>query len=125
MTAGLDLDPDQRDELARLLGGDSLGALLNDWSRFVTEVERGYRDSIYEYENDLSVRDLLERVVTAASPGLRAKLERAVADDDRRFRAATEETDRPLRALGDPPWWWRRVPTRLVGELADDLESYG
>jgi hypothetical protein len=124
MSADLDLDPQQRDELARLLAGDSLGALLGDWQRFVTAVERGYDDSIYEYTNDLSVRDVLERVIAGASPGLRAQLEAETAEHDRRFEAATEEAARPLSAREDPPWWWRRVPVRRVGELADDLESF-
>jgi hypothetical protein len=124
VTADLHLDPEQREELTRLLGGDTLGSLLGDWQRFVTAVERGYDDSIYEYTNDLSVRDRLERVVAGASPGLRDQLERAVAEDDRRFTAATEEAARPLGATRTT-WWWRRVPVRRVGELADDLESLG
>jgi hypothetical protein len=133
MSASLDLSPDERDELARLLAElaarsgreDSLGAMLGRWSRFVTRVERGYDDSIYEYTNDLSVRDRLERVIVGAGPGLRAKIEGRVAADDRRFEAATEESARPLGEFGQngPPWWWRRVPRRRVGELADDLES--
>jgi hypothetical protein len=121
MTARLELDPQQRDELARLLAGDTLGALLQDWRRFVGEVERGYDDSIYEYTNDIAVRDRLERVVAGASPGLRAQLERALADDDRRFAAATEAAARPL---GRSPWA-QRVPTRRVGELAEDLAALG
>jgi hypothetical protein len=111
---------EQREELAGLLGGDSLGSLLHEWQRFVTAVERGYDDSIYEYTNDLSVRDRLERVVAGAGPGLRAQLERTLAADDARFEAATEEAPRPLGATY-ATWWWRRVPRRLVGELADDL----
>ena len=39
MTADLDLDPEQREELARLLDGATLGSLLQKWGRFVTEVE--------------------------------------------------------------------------------------
>ena len=93
---GHPLDPEQREELARLLGEDSLGALLRDWSNLVTEVERGYDDSIYEYTNDLSVRDRLADVAAAAGPGLRAKLDRALAEDDRRFAAATEASPRAL-----------------------------
>ena len=89
---------------------------------FVTAVERGYDDSIYEYTNDLSVRDRLERVVAGASPGLRAQLEQALAADDGRFEAATEEAERPLGARYTT-WWWRRVPRRRVGELADDLRA--
>jgi hypothetical protein len=124
MTADLDLDPQQREELARLLGEDSLGALLVDWRRFVSEVERGYEDSIYDYENDLSVRDRLERLVGAASPGLRTQVEGALAEPDRRFTAATKEAARPL-GVTFTTWWWRRVPVRLVGELAEDLRSLG
>jgi hypothetical protein len=121
VSARLELAPEQRDELARLLEGDSLGALLQDWNRLVTEVERGYDDSIYEYTNDISVRDRLERVIARASPGLRAQLEGAVAEDDRRFAAATEEAARPLGKSA----WAQRVPTRRVGELAEDLAALG
>ena len=97
--------------------------MLRRWSDFVTAVERGYDDSIYEYTNDLSVRDHLERVVAGAGPGLRAKLDAALAADDRRFTAATEEAARPLGA--DSSSWWGRVPRRRVGELAEDLKSLG
>jgi hypothetical protein len=116
----LDLGPGERDELARLLAGDSLGALLKRWSAFVTQVERGYGDSIYEYTNDLTVRDRLQRLADAASPGLRARLEDALAGDDRRFEAATEDSPRPL-AADRPARWWRRIPRRRTGELAEDL----
>jgi hypothetical protein len=114
----MDLTPDEREELARLLGDDSLHA----WAAFVTQVERGYDDSIYEYTNDLTVRDRLERVVQGASPGLQAKLHARLADDDARFEQATEDSARPL-AADRPGWWWRRVPRRRSGELAEDLES--
>jgi hypothetical protein len=121
VSARLELAPEERDELARLLGDDSLGALLQDWSRFVTEVERGYDDSIYEYTNDLSVRARLDGVVAGASAGLRAQLERALAEDDRRFAAATEEAARPL---GNSRWA-QRVPTRRTAELGEDLAALG
>ena len=134
MSARLDLTPEEREELARLLAElaartgreDSLDAMLGRWSSFVTTVERGYDDSIYEYTNDLSVRDRLERLAAGAGPGLRAKLEGAVAEDDRRFEAATEEAARALGVFADgAPAWWRRVPRRRVGELAEDLDALG
>ena len=134
MSADLDLTHEEREELARLLAElaartgreDSLGAMLGRWSAFVTTVERGYEDSIYEYTNDLSVRDRLERVAAEAGPALRAKLHGALADDDRRFAAATVEADRALGEFADEaPSWWRRVPRRRVGELAEDLDALG
>jgi len=117
VSANLDLTPEERDELARLLGEDTLGALLRGWSQLVTQVERGYDDSVYEYTNDLSVRKRLDELTAGAGPGLRAKLEAALADADRRFMAATEEARRPLGKSR----WAHRVPRRLVGELAEDL----
>jgi hypothetical protein len=135
MSARLDLSPDEQQELARLLAEltersgreDSLDAMLHRWNDCVTRVERGYGDSIYEYTNDLSVRDRLERVVQGAGSGLRARLQGGLAEGDRRFEAATEESARPLGEFGEasPPWWWRRVPRRRAGELAEDLESLG
>ena len=134
MSARLDLTEEEREELAHLLAElaartgreDSLNAMLGRWSAFVTTVERGYDDSIYEYTNDLSVRDRLEGVAAGAGPALRAKLHGALADDDRRFAAATQEADRALGEFaGEAPSWWRRVPRRRVGELAEDLDALG
>ena len=134
MSARLDLSPDEQQELARLLAElatssgreQSLGAMLRGWDELVRQIERGYGDSIYEYTDDLSVRDRLERVVEGAGSALRAKLQARLDESDRRFEAATEESARPLakpRDMRAP--WWHRVPVRRIGELADDLESLG
>ena len=134
MSARLDLTPEEREELGRVLSElaartgreDSLDAMLGRWSAFVTTVERGYEDSIYEYTNDLSVRDRLEGVAAGAGPALRAKLHGALAEHDRRFAAATEEAGRPLGEFAEgAPSWWRRVPRRRAGELAEDLDALG
>jgi hypothetical protein len=45
----------------------SLQQLTADWDRFVSHVEEGYSDSIYEYTNDLSIRDLLEKLINGES----------------------------------------------------------
>lgn len=134
MSARLDLTREEREELARLLADlaertgreDSLDAMLGRWSAFVSTVERGYEDSVYEYTNDLSVRDRLESVAAGAGPELRAKLNGALVGDDRRFEAATAQAARALGEFGEEaPSWWRRVPRRRVGELAEDLDSLG
>lgn len=131
MSARLDLTQTERDELARLLAEltppeDSLNALLGAWRAFVSAVERGYESSIYEYTNDLALRDRLERVAAGAGEALAAKLRGAFAEDDRRFAAATEAAARPLGEFaGEPPPWWRRVPRCRTGELAEDLAALG
>jgi hypothetical protein len=134
MSARLDLTPEEREELARLLAElaartgreDSLDAMLARWGAFVATVERGYDDSIYEYTNDLSVRDRLEGVAAGAGPALRAKLHGALAEDDRQFEAATQEADRPLGEFAEEaPSRWVREPRRRAGELAGDLAALG
>jgi len=133
MSVSLDLTPTEREELHALLGAidaavpdRSLNGLLGDWASLVTAIESGYDDSIYEYTNDLAVRDQLEDLIQAAPSGLRAKIQSAVAPVDARFTTATEQAARPLSAASDQlPAWWDRVPTRRIGELADDLEALG
>jgi hypothetical protein len=126
MNMRLDLAPEERTELKELLRGASLHQLLGRWAEFVRGVERGYDDSIYEYTNDLSVRDSLEELISASSSTLAAKLRGEFAPIDERFTNATEPAKRPLsHAYGDLPSWWRRVPKRREGELAEDLKAMG
>lgn len=133
MSVSLDLTAAEREELQALLGSTdaaaptrSLNELIGGWARLVTAIERGYDDSIYEYTNDLGVRDRLEGLIQAAPSGLRAKIQSAVAPLDARFTTATEQAARPLSAAGSQfQAWWHRVPTRRDGELADDLEALG
>lgn len=126
MSVSLDLAPEERSELETLLRGASLNQLLGQWSELVRAVERGYDDSIYEYTNDLSVRDRLQDLIAASSSTLADKLRGELAPIDERFTAATEAAARPLSAApGDLAPWWRRVPRRRDGEFADDLEAMG
>lgn len=133
MNLRVELNPEERSELESLLRQTaaestqrSLNELLGHWSDFVRAVERGYDDSVYEYTNDLSVRDRLEKLVAAASPTLRQKLESVIAPVDERFAVATEPAARSLsETVGNVASWWRRVPKLRVGELADDLEAMG
>jgi hypothetical protein len=129
MSLALDLTPEERQQLASLLESAraaSLGELFGHWEALVRAVERGYDDNVYEYTNDLSVRDRLQSLVAGSSPALRAKLVGALAPIDERFAVATEPAARPLCAdPGDLASWWRRVPTRRKGELANDLDAMG
>ncbi|MBI4422096.1 MAG: hypothetical protein HY554_00120 [Elusimicrobia bacterium] len=101
-------------------------ALLSQWRSFVAEVERGYSWTLYEYQNDLSVRDQIDEILKALPASMRHQLSAPLAEADRRFEDATAPCARPVirgeRRLGA---WYRRVPKRAVGELEDDLREEG
>ena len=101
---------------------------LSQWRRFVLAVEEGYQLTIYDYTNDLSTRDLLEKMVQQASCGLLARFKEQLVEWDRRFLAATRRVKRPLipalegEHLG---WWWYRIPKTSGRELEEDLRQLG
>ena len=102
--------------------------LLSQWRRFVLAVEEGYQLTIYDYTNDLSTRDLLEKMVQQAPCGLLSRLKAQLAEWDRRFLAATRRVKRPLLPAleGEPlDWWWYRVPKKPGRELLEDLRQEG
>lgn len=98
--------------------------MVTQWDEFVEACETGYYSTIYDYENERSVRDLLDRALH--DPILRKypqtdELRQQVERIDQRFR----QTCRDDVSFGGPdrPWWKRCVPRRAEGELAEDLES--
>lgn len=105
----------------------TLPLMLERWENFVSEVEKGYDNSIYEYTNDLSVRDLLQVVIDNSPLALRDKLIRALLIWDERFKKATEESNRSILSDKEksPAWWWFRVPVNPGSELKTDLQSDG
>lgn len=104
----------------------TLAYLLDRWFWFVGAVEQGYDDSIYEYTNDLSVRDLLESVIDACPAPLGNRLMDRLGEWDGRFLKATAPWPKPLltqEGSEEPSWWWVRVPVRLGTELEKDLKE--
>ncbi|HYZ79082.1 MAG TPA: hypothetical protein VE596_17080 [Gaiellaceae bacterium] len=102
----------------------TLTGLIGGWREVIDQIEDGYEDNVYEYWNDVSVRDLLDEVLAVVPEGsVRAWVTKEVEELDYRYRRATDEIDRPIFGSGDSRWWWLRVPNVLVGELRDDLEQ--
>jgi len=102
----------------------TLDSLLAEWKQFVSEVEQGYALFVYEYLNDLTTRDLVEELLDSVPKSLQKKIAISVQPLDARFKAATEPDDdsrlsRYFRVRAK--WWWRRIPTKLVGSLAEGL----
>ena len=135
MTVKISLSPEERNVLQQILLIQSqrakhpitLHQLINDWARFVVTVERGYEDSIYEYANDLSTRDLIQAILDKAPSRLRGKLLAWIEPWDRRFFASTKPVDKSVRSSGegDAAPWHARVPIHLGVELEEDFRSEG
>jgi hypothetical protein len=94
---------------------------------FVSECERGYQRSIYDFDNDLSTRDAIEAILGDSEP--------KAGDEFQSFRDRVRIADETFRCLAVQGHtrraklsaWWHRVIVRIAGqELAADLESeYG
>ena len=116
--------------LPRRHGGDGARASavavgsVEQWSSFVEPCEDGYAEDIYEYENDLSVRDILERILRSDQLQKFEQMAWAraqVNDADQRFRELLSEQE--IRSHGA---WQRRMPRVIGAELAADVrERYG
>jgi hypothetical protein len=99
----------------------SLDGLITKWQEFVHAVELGYDYTIYDYTNDLTVRDMLEEVTEAIHEPSRSRLTAIIAPLDERFLAVTRPVSTPLLVAPVERVWWYRVPRVLVGELEQDL----
>jgi hypothetical protein len=80
----------------------SLDALLTGWSQFVIRVEQGYSLTIDDYTNDLSIRNLIQRIHEKAPQSLQIKLDGALQTWDSRFTQTTRPLEHPLRTTGSP-----------------------
>jgi hypothetical protein len=92
----------------------TIDRLLQQWQEFAATVDR-YDATIYEYGNDLCIRDALEIALGQCPKSLRAKLMRLIEPDDREFfdrtRADTHRlVGHYLRIDASSGWWWHRVP---------------
>ncbi len=104
--------------------GPGAAELLEEWAQLVRECEAGYDWNLYEYHNDLSVRDALGRIL--ADPD-RAQEERdevatRLLEIDARFQALLQ----PGAGVGpeDDPWWHRGVPRYAGPELAAEMRDW-
>jgi ABC-type nitrate/sulfonate/bicarbonate transport system substrate-binding protein len=110
-----------------------VAGVLTDWDEFTREVAEGYQSGIYDYENELSAREMIAELGGRLG-GLPPAMAQRVVDSDERFRAATTSQGRPIgmsprEAMARPDvikpdrWWWFRRPVRAGPELAQDLEG--
>ncbi|MGI8439512.1 MAG: hypothetical protein ACR2NV_04815 [Thermoleophilaceae bacterium] len=125
MSTGRFLERFRAIAVARGWGSDTSPVeLLKRWKAFVRSCEEGYRWSIYEYDNELSARDLLADVmndsVLAQTPEL-AEWATRVALVDARFSALLHEHE--MRGRGTDPWWRRGVLRSAGPEYRQDVRD--
>ncbi|MBL0885908.1 hypothetical protein [Myceligenerans indicum] len=96
---------------------------LMSWSEFVDECAEGYSFGVYEYDNDLQVRDLLELAFDGEADELLGAEEarRSIVVVDERFRRILKPGVRVPGA--SETWWSGAVPARGGVELVEDLEE--
>ena len=95
-----------------------IDAVLSEWRGFVAEIRSGYDGSIYEFDNDLATRRLLEEALSE-SPSEAASYLHEVRVLDEEFLALTRERKKPMKLLKG--WWYNRVPLNPGPELHGDL----
>jgi hypothetical protein len=94
---------------------------LDAWRQLVDQVEQGdYTMTVDDYTNDLAVREWLDLARPLLTESVRQRVDHELGPSDERFRQATFEPIRWLPGCSDRSWC--RLPIRLAGELAEDVE---
>jgi hypothetical protein len=95
--------------------------VIDMWKSLIDRSEQGYDDNFDEFMHDLTVRDLIDRLLKdprlAELPAMNWFRER-VSELDDRFRALLR-LDVKVRP-DEPRWWLNSVLTYAGSELADD-----
>ncbi|MGO4590306.1 hypothetical protein [Paenarthrobacter sp. 2TAF44] len=97
---------------------------IDAWRSFVLDCEEGYQWSIYEYENELGVRDVIEKVLTAPELSVYPELPifaEGVAEIDDRFASLLRLGPSVLQ--DSAPWWHRSLPGYAGPDLVADAKS--
>lgn len=91
--------------------------LVENWRRFVEEVERGYSLTVYDYRKDLDGRGILEQAGFASQE---------LAELDKRLRPLLGHRHvRVWESAPDNPWWDFGYPANAEPEFEEDLRSEG
>src|SRR5437899_2705941 len=89
---------------------DSIWSLADGWESFIAQCKKGYRDNIYEYYNDISIRRKIELLL--ASSDLQSypefnEFSEKVKSLDAEF---SELMQKDIKVSGRSYWWEQKVP---------------
>ena len=99
--------------------------LIRDWSVFIATVRHGYSFSLWDYENDLYVRDRIQIALNKGvdlQPEMRTTLSRL----DQEFKALLVPLRMPLLKNAPPEeFWYFGLPLNANPELLQDAQRLG
>jgi len=105
----------------------SPAAYIDAWRSFVLDCEDGYQWSIYEYENELGVRDVIDQVLSASELTEYPELPifaGTVAEIDERFASLLRTG--PTLPRESAVWWHAGLPGHAGPDLVADAKAqYG
>jgi len=112
------------------LAEEDFGALILDWDDFVEECENRFEGDLWEYQQGLKLRDLIQYVIEGVSPALGSKLEEILAEPDQRFQQTLSDRRKRLDTPEDLPlkcerFWYHGVISNQGIPLRRDLIRHG
>ena len=112
------------------LAEEDFGALILDWNDFVEECENRFEGGLWEYQQGLKLRDLIQYVIEGVTPALGRKLEEILAEPDQRFQQTLSDQRKRLDPPDNPPlkcerFWYHGVISNQGIPLRRDLIRHG
>jgi hypothetical protein len=109
---------------------EDFGCLLLDWNDFVNECDHRFEGDLWEYQQGLRLRDLIQHVIDASSEPLSNRILEALEEPDERFRASLCEQRKRLDPPGStsPPedhFWYNGMVSNHGVDLRRDLIRHG
>jgi hypothetical protein len=101
----------------------SLGNLISRWRLFVEQCEEGYDWTIYEFDEEISVRDEIESAdKTCLNTKEELEFKSNLFEIDTRFKSLlNEDAERPDR----PKTWWSRGILKKAGvDYKQDIQEF-
>ena len=109
---------------------EDFGSLLLDWNDFVSECEAAFEGDLWEYQQGLKLRDMIQYVIEGIPPSLATKLKEILAEPDAQFQRNLIDRRKRLDAPGDIPvreerFWYQGVVRNQGAYLRRDLIRCG
>ena len=101
-------------------------ALLKSWKAMIEICKKGYQDNISEYDNDLSIREAIELVLSSERSKEYPEFTEFLEKVNRLDEEFSEFLQTDITRSEYANWWLQRAPKYGCAELADDFfQIYG